>query len=431
MNALIARPVVPDVVGQMARGNALGVQMRGQRAQNALAQSVQQNGPMSPQAMNALAGVNPQGAMEMAQGQMTAQREVMKERAAALATGILSAPEADRPQLYAQGLQEYAALGGDVSSLPAEYPGDMGMRMIAGLTAMPDDERSEFERLTANMPPEQRQRALMVKLGLEPRAQSGAAPRPLTNIAKLRADLEAGRITQDEFNALAAQEMAGSNGITYEGPDGTRIQVGGSGGTELGRAGRNAVDQLNINAEEQLSRLDRIDTRIEENPELLDGQSLIGQLKRFGLEWTDYLTGGDLTTEQAEYLTQVTQLRADVLQNLNATIKEITGFAMTESEAVRIGGTVPNVEDGPTVFVAKLRAAQDRTRAAIARYNYWRNGGFGSDAQNPWDGASLADMNDLIDNRIRELYEAAIAEGEDENAALTRAAALASQEFGI
>jgi len=117
-------------------------------------------------------------------------------------------------------------------------------------------------------------------------------------------------------------------------------------------------------------------TKIKEqyDPELL---KLSTRLKSFGLETAEKL-GKTLSSEQASLVRRMTNLKQDTLENLNLTIKQLTGAAMSEPEAVRIGGTVPMIGDSQTVFDTKtdnvirnLKLAQARTQYVLTKgYKY-------------------------------------------------------------
>lgn len=218
------------------------------------------------------------------------------------------------------------------------------------------------------------------------------------------------------------------DGMTvYDPATGNPIMTTGDPSAPLGRAGMNDLDKGEINSRSVMARLDGIRDQIAANPDLLNSMTLRGDLERLGLTWAEYIGGqGTLDPEQERRLVAVTQLRGDVLDNLNYTIKEITGAAMTEAEAARIGATMPNVNDSPTVFMAKLEGATERTRAAVARYNYWRNGGFGNAKDAP-SAATLSDMEGIMSRRAEELARQVEA-GEIDAAS---ASATFAKEFGI
>lgn len=169
------------------QGYGASQQINETKARNALAQAVQTQGPRSPQAMNALAGVDPIAAMQMSQPDVKAQREAAR----GLVQGVLQAPEEIRPQLYAQALQQAQGMGMDLSGVPEQYPGDMQMQAMGALLGMGDQERSEFERLLQSIPEGQRQAAIMTRLGLVPDAnatlRAGAEPRDPIAALRMRA----------------------------------------------------------------------------------------------------------------------------------------------------------------------------------------------------------------------------------------------------
>lgn len=438
INALIARPQVVDAVGALGRGSDVGAGMANRRHLNALRGAISEYGAGSPQAFSAFGQADPASAMNVLAQRQQAAAGLAAERRKQLgaALGTISNLEGEQFQRAYAGLYEMARReGAQLEGVPR--PGEAtpewartAAGYLTGEVQGGGDDLTAFQRETASLSPEEREQAVRIRAGLEPRAQSGAQVTPRSAIGKINEDFANGFLTEEQRDAAVADALQGTGMEVEVSPDGSVRLVQGS-NAGLGRAGRNSVDQLAINAEESYARLNRISDRIENSPELLDAQSLEGNLRRWSLSWQDYITGGDLTEEQADYLTQVTQLRGDVLENLNYTIKEITGAAMTEPEARRIGATLPGIEDGPVQFKAKLDRAMNRVREALARYNYWRNGGFGSDYDNPADAAPLSDMGRIIDERIKALIDEAKESGMEPEAAAQRAAAIASAEFGI
>ena len=202
----------------------------------------------------------------------------------------------------------------------------------------------------------------------------------------------------------------------------------GPAATALGRAGQNALDLKAIESADTLARLERIEDNYANNPELLDAQTMTGQLKRMGLEWADYLSPESLSDDQKVFLADVTQARGDMMENLNFTIKAITGAAMTEPEAKRIGGTLPLPTDSPTVWKAKMDRAIESTRMAVARYNYWRNNRLEG---RPEDVETISGMKRVMKDRVKEILEEERANTDDEVAAQARTQERMQQEFGI
>lgn len=91
--------------------------------------------------------------------------------------------------------------------------------------------------------------------------------------------------------------------------------------------------------------------------------------------------------------------KQNATQNLNQTIKDLTGSAMGENEANRIISTLPNAGtdafsgDSPTEFEAKLGNAIAQTKYAIARKNYALKNGL------KWQSITLDSMPDKINQR--------------------------------
>jgi hypothetical protein len=83
-----------------------------------------------------------------------------------------------------------------------------------------------------------------------------------------------------------------------------------------------------------------------------------------------------LPEKEKRQLAEYSQYRQNSLQNLNQTIKDITGAAMGVQEAERIIATLPNAGtgifdgDSPTEFESKLNNAIQQTKYALARKQY-------------------------------------------------------------
>ena len=112
---------------------------------------------------------------------------------------------------------------------------------------------------------------------------------------------------------------------------------------------------------------------------------------------------GTLSPAEKTQLTQYSQYRQNALQNLNQTIKDITGAAMGVQEADRIISTLPNAGtdiwsgDSPTEFEAKLNNAVAQTKYALARKNYALKKGLN------WETTPLDKMPNIINSRGAEI----------------------------
>lgn len=150
--------------------------------------------------------------------------------------------------------------------------------------------------------------------------------------------------------------------------------------TKLPKEALNEIGKTEVNLTEQLGRMREIARQF--RPEFLTFEE---QAKQYGVSWLDKFdaTRSKLTPEQIQQHAQYTAFRRDTVDNLNRYIKEITGAAMGVEEAKRIISAQPNMDDGPTAFMAKIKATQRAAELAVARTRYLRQYGFNGQ---PWNG---------------------------------------------
>ncbi len=182
-------------------------------------------------------------------------------------------------------------------------------------------------------------------------------------------------------------------------PDGTMsLVMGGDNG--LGTTANNEIDKKTIDATEQLARLNAIEQSFK--PEYLTYQNKI--MNSF-VHMKDKLNSGQLSDEERQWYQGYSEFAQNALSNVNRTIKELTGQAMSISEAERIMGELPSIGtgwfdgDSPAQFEAKLKNVVRRTRQAIVRYNYAKMKGL-NPAQT---GIDLSSVDSLIETRGSEL----------------------------
>jgi hypothetical protein len=112
---------------------------------------------------------------------------------------------------------------------------------------------------------------------------------------------------------------------------------------------------------------------------------------------------GKLPDSEKRQLAEYSQYKQNSLQNLNQTIKDITGAAMGVQEAERIIASLPNAGtdifsgDSPTEFEAKLNNAVKQTKYALARKNYALKSGL------KWEDTPLDSMPSIINKRGSEI----------------------------
>ena len=196
----------------------------------------------------------------------------------------------------------------------------------------------------------------------------------------------------------------------------------------LGKEGRNEVDKKALATGEGLARLMAVKGGFK--PEYLTIENRLGYAWNAAKE--KYLGGrATLSPQQKAELEAFTGFKADAIDNLNQYIKDITGAAMTDSEAKRIMAGMPNVGSGlfdgdsPTEFKSKLDAAVNRLKVAHARWTFAQKTG------KPWTSIGLHEMGGIIQKRTDELqglYQQQGLRGEDLKNAVTKTL---KQDFGI
>lgn len=110
-----------------------------------------------------------------------------------------------------------------------------------------------------------------------------------------------------------------------------------------------------------------------------------------------------LPESEKRQLTEYSQYKQNSLQNLNQTIKDLTGAAMGVQEAERIITSLPNAGtgifdgDSPTEFEAKLNNAVQQTKYALVRKNYALKNGL------KWENIPIEKMPSIIQERGKQI----------------------------
>jgi len=149
-------------------------------------------------------------------------------------------------------------------------------------------------------------------------------------------------------------------------PDGTVTYSEGP-GVGFGTVGNNRLDENIINNDAALARVGNIRSQFKSQYQTVPFKAFQAVTNM------QDLMGAPLTPEQTQSLTEFSTFRRGAVENLNLTIKEITGAQLSPGEAVRITQQLPNPGtgifdgDGPTVFDAKLTDLERSLGAAQAR----------------------------------------------------------------
>jgi hypothetical protein len=171
-------------------------------------------------------------------------------------------------------------------------------------------------------------------------------------------------------------ESRKGKGLSVTLPDGTTVEMGGSGGgigpSELSKPTINALQETIVNSSNRLDRLNQLFTSYK--PEYLQAKGLV---KAATSEAKDFL-GMDVSEEDKKFLAGYSEFRATASQEFSATLKELSGSAATEAEVQRVMKGVPSDKDkSPTAFEAKARATTKFITRAIMRANWALKNGIG------------------------------------------------------
>ena len=171
---------------------------------------------------------------------------------------------------------------------------------------------------------------------------------------------------------------------------------------ELSKGTNGKVEEGVLSSAEAVGRLNNIYSSYK--PEYLN---IPFRLKQ---EWSGLASKfKDIPETDKRILAGYSTFKQNALQNLNKTIKDLTGAAMGVQEADRIIASLPNAGttvfggDSPQEFESKLDNAIQQTKYALARQNYALKQGISKDA---WEKIDLSDMPTIVEKRADEIAKA-------------------------
>lgn len=175
-------------------------------------------------------------------------------------------------------------------------------------------------------------------------------------------------VSQAEALNMAGPPRAETTFQTVTGPDGeTRVTFArgrpGSGKAEesVSSTTRGKLEQSITQATTALGRIGRISENL--NDEFL---RLPEQIRMRGAAFAERL-GAELDPETKEGLKRFTRFKTSTLSNLNRTLNELSGAAISPAEAKRLEGELPTMSDSPSEFRAKVAEIEGSIQAAIRR----------------------------------------------------------------
>lgn len=208
-----------------------------------------------------------------------------------------------------------------------------------------------------------------------------------------------GQMTRDRARKLGMGLAASGKGEAGK----MMIDAASGGDQKMGKAAGTVNDKEEITATNQLGTLDRIKDQF---------KSEYLQIPTRFNQWTNKWyekAGGTLPAKDKADLTNYTRFRQSSWHIVNKTLKDLSGTAVTETEAQRQMLDLPNpgktIMDGdaPTEFAAKLKGSIDFAKSAVARARYLRSQGF---TGKPWEaGVEVGDMPGIINKRGAEIEQ--------------------------
>lgn len=234
--------------------------------------------------------------------------------------------------------------------------------------------------------------------------------------------------------AIAAGNQEAANEISAQ-----IVRLGESGGQEiniypdatpLGSAGTNTVEGDLIDTSASMQRLQAVQQSF--RSEYLEVTT------RAGFAWDAMRDKfGDLNEAEQQELADFSVFKRRAFDNLNQTLREMSGAAISQQEFDRLTQALPNPGEGifdgdsPTQFKAKLDDVVWQLQLANARLLHLRSRGI--EAGEDFGGISLTQMEQVIRERGYEIEDEVRAEMPDagDDAIQLEAATRVRQEFGL
>ena len=223
---------------------------------------------------------------------------------------------------------------------------NLGLKTIGsthGVDTSPWEGRPEFRDMLRNLYQEQ------------------STPDSIRKLETLQDRPDLAALDQQQRAAGAPKVSVDTSPPTLSYDDEGRAVLGGGSGQPLGTAGKNALDKEIQVLGDQLQMV--TDIRMRFKP----------QFQQFGprieMAWNaaKEKMGVELGDEDKTILAEFTQYAAESGQFLSEYLSALSGAAVTESEAKRAQKFLPNPDDSPTEFMAKVERFERFAKLAIAR----------------------------------------------------------------
>lgn len=184
-------------------------------------------------------------------------------------------------------------------------------------------------------------------------------------------------------------------------PPGSRVETDAAGNTRtirpptLTTASQTEIEKDMKNIGTAISRVTT--AREQFNPSFL---TLSGKAANAGRAWAEWATGS-LGPENKAELSKYTEYTTNTLNYLNAAIQAATGAAMGVEEAKRLITAMPNPNDSPTQFLAKIQVVEEGLNAARGRNQEMMRGGVRGQSGEGAAPAGPQENSIVIQNGVR------------------------------
>ena len=283
------------------------------------------------------------------------QNALMAENVQALARGVLASENPARD--YQSGLRQLEAMGQDVSNLPPEWGDDA--EMLTRMYALPGGERTQIERMIAQLPPEQQKEAALIALGMKPKAVGDWATVP-----------------QSEYAARGL-----TPGMAYQMGPGDEIQQIGGGGTTVnvgmgapesfdfsGGRGEAAQPGLEVSPDEQVAA---------DGGDVGRALGLGGKVRDAVNVASDFFGFGQYFEETAEATSDLTFLKTEFLfatrnminQRMSNQMLDLIDKLTVSPGAVGRDGAMLRLKNGLRLIEANIDGLQRVTDNEMGRFS--------------------------------------------------------------
>lgn len=304
---------------------------------------------------------------EQERAQAAREMEEVRQKWTAMSNVVRAArrvPEGERPNLVAQVLPQLQAQGVmiDPSAIRPEMLTDQGLQMIeAQLVAMGQDleevgREFNFTNVGGTLVRTDKRSGEAMPVFEAPQRPDVPAGYRMTPDGMLQA-IPGGPADPSVVAALSRARPAAA------GPS-INVYTG-----ELTASNQSGAQEALRTQAGVMQRLGEVRRQFEQGGREFLGLSGRAQTAATGV--LDYVAPGFVSAQDRARLQEAQSFKTAVMTNFNETLRDMSGAAVTASEYDRIRQQMPNLNDGPSSFQAKMETSIRLAQAAIQRQQYF------------------------------------------------------------